>query len=114
MNFFCSELILITLIKKTSTTFLNLRGVFICFILRDTILSLKVCFDTITLGKKLSYYKATCARTRHCYDMPILYVFLMSSYILKMLLLAMLGKLVIVLLESSLCFETAVKEFETS
>ena len=109
MNFFCSELILIALIKKTSTTFLNLRGAFICFILCDTILSLKVCFDTMTLGKKLSYYKARCARTRYCYAIPILYVFLMSSYLLKMLLLAMLGKLIIVLLESSLCFETAVK-----
>ena len=40
------------------------------------------------------------------------YVFLMSSYILKMLLLAMFGKLIIVLLELSVCFETAVKQFE--
>ena len=40
------------------------------------------------------------------------YVFLMSSYILKMFLLAMFGKLIIVLLESSLCFEIAVKQFE--
>ena len=37
------------------------------------------------------------------------YVFLMSSDILKMILLAMFGKLIIVLLESRLCFETAVK-----
>ena len=42
------------------------------------------------------------------------YVFLMSSYILKMSLLAMFGKLMIVLLELSLCFETAVKQSETS
>ena len=42
------------------------------------------------------------------------YVFLMSSYILKMFLLAMFGKLITVLLESSLCFETAVKQFKTS
>ena len=41
------------------------------------------------------------------------YVFLMSSYFLKMFLLAMFGKLIVVLLESSLCFETAVKQFKT-
>ena len=40
------------------------------------------------------------------------YVLLMSSYILKMFLLAMFEKLIIVLLELSLCFETAVKQFE--
>ena len=38
MHFCCSELILITL----NTTFMNLRGAFICFILCDTILSSKV------------------------------------------------------------------------
>ena len=37
------------------------------------------------------------------------YVFLMSSYIFKMFLLAMFGKLTIVLVESSLWFETAMK-----
>ena len=42
------------------------------------------------------------------------YVFLMSSYILKMFLLAMFGKSIIVLLESSLCFETTMKQFEAS
>ena len=42
------------------------------------------------------------------------YVFLMSSYFLKMSLLAMFGKLMIVLLELRLCFETAVKQSETS
>ena len=41
------------------------------------------------------------------------YVFLMSSYILKMFLLAMFGKLIIVLLKSSICFETSVKQFKT-
>ena len=40
------------------------------------------------------------------------YVFLMSYDILKMILLAMFGKLIIVLIESSLCFDTAVKQFE--
>ena len=42
------------------------------------------------------------------------YVFLMSSYILKKFLLVMFEKLTIVLLESSLWFEAAVKHFETS
>ena len=41
--------------------------------------------------------------------MPItLCFFLMPSYILKMFLLVMFGKLIIVLLESSLFFETAM------
>ena len=42
------------------------------------------------------------------------YVFLMSSYMFKMFLLLMFGKLSIVLLQSNLGFETAVKQFETS
>ena len=42
MPFFCSELILITLIKQTNNTFVNLRAAFVCFILSDTSLSLKV------------------------------------------------------------------------
>ena len=42
------------------------------------------------------------------------YVFLTSSYIFKMLLLAMFWKLTIVLLKLSLWFETAVKQFESS
>ena len=42
------------------------------------------------------------------------YVFLISSYIFKIFLLAMFGKLTIVLLDSSLWFETEVKQFETS
>ena len=41
------------------------------------------------------------------------HVFLMPSYIFKMFLLDMFGKLTIVLLESSLWFETAVKQSET-
>ena len=49
MHFFCSELILITLIKQTNTTFVNLIGAFICFILCDTILSSKVCFGRMVL-----------------------------------------------------------------
>ena len=40
------------------------------------------------------------------------YAFLMSSYTFKMFLLAMFVKLTIVLLESSLWFETAVNQFE--
>ena len=42
MHFCCSELIVVTLIKQTNTTFVNLRGAFICFILCDTILNWKV------------------------------------------------------------------------
>ena len=34
--------------------------------------------------KKLSNQKSRCAHTRHCFAMPVLYVFLMSSYMLKM------------------------------
>ena len=91
-----------TLIKQTNTTFGNPRGGFICFILCNTILSSKVCFDRMTLGllfvslkalwrlaglsftlrfkilpkkKKLSNQKSRCARTRHCYAMPILLCF---------------------------------------
>ena len=43
---FCSEMILITLIKQTNTaTFVNLRGAFICFILCDSSLSSKTLFQ---------------------------------------------------------------------
>ena len=42
------------------------------------------------------------------------FVFLMSSYMFKMFILRMFGKLSIVLLQSNLGFETAVKQFETS
>ena len=48
-----------------------------------------------------------------CYAYTIMF-FLWLLYILKMFLLFMFGKLIIVLLESSLCFETAVKQFKTS
>ena len=44
------ELILITLNKQTNTTFVNLRGAFICFILYNIIRSLKVCFNRMALG----------------------------------------------------------------
>ena len=44
-----AELILTTLNKQTNTTFVNLRGEFICFNLCDTILSLKICFDRMVL-----------------------------------------------------------------
>ena len=46
-----------------------------------------------------------------CYAYTIMF-FLWLLYILKMFLLFMFGKLIIVLLESSLCFETAVKQFK--
>ena len=46
MHFCCSELILVTLIKQTNTTFVNLRGAFICFTLCNTVLSSKVCFES--------------------------------------------------------------------
>ena len=54
MHFCCSELILVTLIKQTNTTFVNLRGAFICFILCHTILSSKVFsrFKNIILVEK--------------------------------------------------------------
>ena len=42
MHFCCPDLILVTLIKQTNTTLVNLRAAFICFILCDTILSSKV------------------------------------------------------------------------
>ena len=42
------------------------------------------------------------------------YVFLMSPYVFKIFFLAIFGKLTIVLPESSLRFETAVKQFENS
>ena len=48
-----------------------------------------------------------------CYAYTIM-SFLWLLYILKMFLLFVFGKLIIVLLESSLCFETAVKQFKTS
>ena len=159
MYFLCSELILITLIKQTNTTFVNLRGAFICFVLYNNILSLKVCFDRMALvlligiisiffrslvkiSWPLSYFGIFMAIKEEGVSQLFLrifpkkknwaikrpdmlvqgtfmlclyyYFFLMSSYILKMFLLAMFGKLTIVLLESSLCFETAVKQFETS
>ena len=161
MHFCCSELIVVTLIKQTNTTFVNLRGAFICFILCHTILSSKVfsrfkniilvekCWDCYQLtGLFSSFFKSLvkisqplshfgifiankkegishqrikfqqskdlmCSHKAHA--MPLYYyVFLMFSYSLKMFLLAMFGKLIIVLLESSLYFETAVKQFETS
>ena len=51
MHFCCSELILATLLKRTNTAFVNLKGAFICFILCDTILSSKVFsrFENIAL-----------------------------------------------------------------
>ena len=49
MNFRCSEMMLVSLIKQTNTTFVNLRGAFICFVLYNNILSLKVCFDRMAL-----------------------------------------------------------------
>ena len=166
MHFCCSELILVNLTKQTNTTFVNLRGVFICFLLCDTILSSKVFsrFENLVLIEYLwdcyqltglisSFFRSLVKTSRPLSDFGILiankeegvsqiflrilpkkknwaikrsdvlaqgtvilclyyYVFLMSSYILKMFLLAMFGKLIIVLLESSLCFEIAVKQFE--
>ena len=55
MHFCCSELILVTLTKQTKTTFVNLRGAFICFILCHTILSSKVFprFENIVLIEQL-------------------------------------------------------------
>ena len=44
------ELLLKTLNKQTNTTFVNLRGAFICFILCDIILSSKCCFSRMVLG----------------------------------------------------------------
>ena len=162
MHFCCSELILVILIKQTNTTFVNLRGAFICFILCHTILSSKVFsrFKNIILveqrwdcyqltGLFSSFFKSLmkisrplnhfvifitnkeegishqrkkfqqskglmCLDKALCYAMPILSCFSVFLQSHKMFLLAMFGKLIIVLLESSLCFETAVKQFETS
>ena len=160
MHFFCSELILLTLITQINTTFVNVRGAFICFILCDTILSSKVCFDSMVLvllsvdrpdflflqkpcedypvshllwifnaNKKatpnffIEYYQRKIIEQSKgemcsykellCYAYTIM-SFLWLLYILKMFLLFVFGKLIIVLLESSLCFETAVKQFKTS
>ena len=44
------KLMLITLNKQTNATFVNLREAFICFVLCDTTLNLKVCFDGMALG----------------------------------------------------------------
>ena len=46
--------------------------------------------------------------------MPILLCFFYVFLHFKMFLLAMFGKLTVLLLESSLWFETTVKHFETS
>ena len=59
---FCSELILITLIKQANNTFVNLRAAFICFILSDTNLSLKVfsSFENVVLiGWRCDCYQLT-------------------------------------------------------
>ena len=165
MHFCCPDLILVTLIKQTNTTLVNLRGAFICFILCDTILSSKVFSrfqNTVLIEQRWDRYQLTglissffrslvkISRPLSHFGIFILflrilpkkkiwaitcqmcsqssdvlakgtvmiclyyYVFLMSSYILIMFLLTMFGKLIIVLLESSFCFQTAVKQFETS
>ena len=44
------ELILITLSKQKKTSFVNLRGEFICFFLCDIIFSSNVSFDRMALG----------------------------------------------------------------
>ena len=150
------KLILITLNKQTNTTFVSLRGVFICFILCNIILSSKVCFNRMTLRllsfdisrllgglagssvtlrfssqiREKAFPKFLCEsyqRKRnwaikrpdvHMHGTIMLclyyYVFLMSSYTFKMFLLALFGKLTIVLLESSLWLEPTVKQFENS
>ena len=146
MPFICSELILITLIKQTNNTFVNLRAAFICFILSDTNLSLKVfssfenvvligwrcdCYQLtglissffislVKIGWTLSHFGIFIANKEeglsqlslgilpkkenwtikcpdvHAQDSVMLflhyYVFLMSSYILKMFLVVMFGK----------------------
>ena len=164
MDFLCSEMILVTLIKQTNTTFVNLRGVFSVlfyaslFLIRKffqgsktlfwynspgtviswhawSLVSLEVMWRlaglSVTLGFSsytrkafpkffLEYYqrkKFEQSKGQMCSHKTLLFfayiiVFLMSSYILKMFLLAMFGKLIIVLLESSFSFETAVKQFE--
>ena len=61
MHFFCSELILITLIKQTNTTFVNLRGAFICFIFATPILVRKSvliewCWDCYQLKGLISSF----------------------------------------------------------
>ena len=71
----------------------------------------KPCFDTIVLGLlALGLYvlaQGTVMLSLYYY------VFLMSSYILKMFLLDIFGKSIIAPVESNLCFETAMKQCET-
>ena len=55
-----------------------------------------------------------CASTRHYYAMPILLCFSGAFLHFMMFILAMFRTLTIVLLESSLRFETTVKQIENS
>ena len=64
--------------------------------------------------KKLSNQMPRCASTRHYYAMPILLCFSDAFLHFMMFILAMFQKLTIVLLESSLWFETTVKQIENS